>query len=189
MLAPTSARRLRPSIWLSDWQASTAATGSCADLFQAMGELIKEERRADLVTLSPTYRGKKIFDTDAEDYVRNLVEYASTGERLADYVREVLHYAAQRGVMTAARKPPAGPDVAPLRLLTETARRHVLDHALAQRRNSGRVRHGVFLSLSEVAKHLDPQGRGLPIPLPTPSPPVTGPAEPPPRAAAIAAAI
>src|SRR5271157_4047627 len=49
------------------------------------------------------------------------------------------------------RKPLARQDVAALRLPAETTRTHVFDHALAERRNAGRVRHGELL-LSEVAK-------------------------------------
>lgn len=79
--------------------------GLHAELYAAMVETIADRRRADLVTLVPLIRGKKVGDADAESYLAALPEYApSTPVALMDYVREVLRFSAQRGVLAAARQ-------------------------------------------------------------------------------------
>src|ERR671922_140137 len=47
-----------------------------------------------------------------------------------------------RGALEECREPPAAVDVAPLRVATELACGHVLDHPLAQRANGAISRHG-----------------------------------------------
>jgi hypothetical protein len=76
-----------------------------------------------------------------------------------------------------------------LRLLPETTRRHVFDHALAQRGNGGRVRHGGVPSLREVDNTSILKDGGSPSPYELLLRRLPGLAEQPPRAAAIAAAI
>jgi hypothetical protein len=50
-----------------------------------------------------------------------------------------------RRALQVSRQPLARQDMAALCLPAKAARRHVLDHALAQRRNAGRIHHGELL--------------------------------------------
>jgi replicative DNA helicase len=92
-------RRLDGTLHATDFYV-----GLHGEVFGAVADLVRADRRADLITLAPVLHGKTVFEVDAEDYVRGLVEQApETTEQLVDYVREVLQYSAQRGVIATAR--------------------------------------------------------------------------------------
>jgi len=74
------------------------------DLFKAISDLINDGRRADIVTLSPVLKGRKIGEVDAASYVYALPDMAPAApEQLWDYAQEIARYAAQRSILAASR--------------------------------------------------------------------------------------
>lgn len=74
------------------------------DLFQAISALIADGRRADIVTLAPILKNKKIGEVDAASYVHALPDMApAQPEQLWDYAQEISRYAAQRSILSASR--------------------------------------------------------------------------------------
>jgi len=79
-----------------------------ADVWRAMRELAADGRRADLVTLNPTLKGRKVGDVEALEHLSLLITaYAGLNklddEALDAYVNELRHYSAQRKLMHAGR--------------------------------------------------------------------------------------
>lgn len=67
-------------------------------------ELIAEGRKASFVALLPEFRGKKVGVMDLETYLSSIVDVAATNpDELAGYVREILHYSAERDLLYTAR--------------------------------------------------------------------------------------
>src|SRR5258706_14315629 len=74
-----------------------------AELYEAIENLIRDERRADLVTLTPTIKDKKIGEADALSYVQTLPKFAPTSpEELSDYAREITRDSPQRQILATA---------------------------------------------------------------------------------------
>ena len=74
-----------------------------------MQEMAAQNRRADLVTLAPTLKDRKVGETFAIRHLESLVELYSgrgvlTSESLDAYVAEIHRYSAQRAMAKAARE-------------------------------------------------------------------------------------
>lgn len=80
-----------------------------ADTWKAMQEMAAQNRRADLITLAPLLKDRKVGETFAIDDLRLLVELYGSGkgtlsrESLDDYISEIRRYTAQRRIAEVAR--------------------------------------------------------------------------------------
>ena len=72
-------------------------------IYTAIASLIADDRRADVVTLSPKLREMNIGEASAYDYVATLPDSAPTDVTItAAYVEEILRYSSQRSMLEAA---------------------------------------------------------------------------------------
>lgn len=81
-----------------------------ADTWKAMQEMAAQNRRADLITLAPLLKDRKVGDAFAIEHLQLLVEIYGSGkvtlshESLDAYVSEIRRYAAQRRIAEVARE-------------------------------------------------------------------------------------